>query len=62
MKFKEIRDKIYSNCLVIRCSERIKVATHESTIFDNCEVIGICCRNNFTKNNIDESYIEVIVK
>ena len=57
MKFKELKEFIYSNCRVIIGLEKHWVQTHEETLFDDYEVIGI--RSRAPKTN---SYIEVNLK
>ena len=56
MKFKELRDLIYSPCKVIVGDETYDVQTHGETKFDNLEVIGIRPRL------ISTFYIEVLLK
>lgn len=62
MKFKEIRDLIFTDCCVIKGKETTKVFTHEATIFDEDEVIGIRSRDRMVNGNLSGSYIEVLVK
>ena len=62
MKFKEIRDLICIDCKVVKGRETTKVATHEPTIFDEDEVIGIRSRDRMINGYLAGSYIEVLVK
>ena len=62
MKFKEIRDLIFTDCSVIKGKETTRVSTHESTIFDEDEVIGIRSRDRMINGYSAGSYIEVLVK
>ena len=56
MKFKELRNLVYSPCKVIVGSETYDVQTHEENKFDDLEVIGIRPRL------ISTFYIEVLLK
>lgn len=62
MKFKEIKNLIFTDCSVIKGKETTRVSTHEPTIFDEDEVIGIRSRDRMINGYNAESYIEVLVK
>ena len=58
MKFKELRDLIYSPCKVVLKNRSNFVSTHEATEFDECIVIGIRSKSDASC----EEYIEVNLK
>lgn len=62
MKFKDIKEMIYSDCRIVKGRETISVSTHEPTIFDENEVIGIRSRDLTINGYNAGSYIEVLVK
>ena len=65
MKFKDIREMIYSSCKVIVDKDIFDVSTHYDTKFDDMEVIGVRSINRmidgYSTESI-ESYIEVLLK
>ena len=62
MKFKDLRNYIFSECRVILDSATVKVETHYPTKFDDFEVEGIRSRDVIINGYTAGSYIEVLLK
>ena len=64
MKLKEIRDYIYSPCVLLfqQTNKEYRIQTHQKTEFDECEVVGIRSREVIIHEKICNSYIEILLK